>query len=104
MNFRVLDYDIFKDEKGRDQAWIHIEINNGEEIWTKAERLTSEDVALLISDKNNLNLIAQAMANRALLTRPAEKIEEVHRREIELEEKKLEVLREEQKLNELKNK
>ena len=102
MNFRVLDYDIFKDEKGRDQAWIHIEINNGEEIWTKAERLSLDDVALLASDKANLNSIAQAMAERALLTRPAEKIEEAHRREIELEEKKAETLQKEIRLKELK--
>jgi len=102
MEYRVLNYDIFKDDKGKDQAWVHIEIINDGELWTKAERLSLDDAALLASDKINLNLIAQAMAERALTTRPTEKIEEAHRREIKLEEKKAETLQEEIRLEELK--
>lgn len=102
MQYRILGHDVFKDSKGNDQAWVHIEVITEDDIWTKAERLNPDDVALLVADASNLNTVAQAMAERAVIRRPGEKAEESHRREVELEEKKLEVTKEEIRLEEIK--
>ena len=88
MNYRLLTCDKFQQD-GINQVFMHIEVNTGTEIWGKAARLPASEVAMIFADDANIPIIAQAMADRAVIARPAELVEEAHRREISIEQIKL---------------
>lgn len=93
MEIRNLIKDLWIDEKGINQCFMQIEINDGTEIWTKAERLISTDVARIMNSPTGVDEVSIEMANRAVLVRPLEKIEEENRRLNDLETAKQETLK-----------
>lgn len=93
MEFRILINDLWKDETGINQVFLQIEINDGIEIWNKAARLCFSEVTQIVADPKSIDEIALNMANRAVLERPQEKVEEENIRMIKLEEAKQETLK-----------
>lgn len=88
MEYRILEHNLFKDQTGKDQLFLYIEIQKDGDIWRKAERCCPSDIALVVEDKKNIDDVAKRFAERCVLLRPKEIEEEEHRKKIELEEAK----------------
>lgn len=102
MGYRILANNLWVDTKGDTQIFLHIEVNNGLEIWGKAARLSPDDVARVVAVPSAIDDIAFEMESRALITRPQEKIEDEERKAIALAQIKLETAQEEVKAAQLK--
>jgi len=102
MEFRILNNDLWINKEGNHELFLQIEINDGKEIWRKAARLPAEEVALVVADAKAINDIALRMANRAVITRPQEKIDEENERIYRLEQIRLEAAQEESKVEQIK--
>jgi hypothetical protein len=102
MEFKILTNNIWVDQDGIDQGLLHIEISTETEVWTKAERIPSADAILIKNDPTAVNILAQAMANKAVIQRPAEKIQEEHMRSLESDRLKLETIKAEIELMKMK--
>lgn len=103
MNYRILTNNNWKDENGADQGYLHIEITTETDVWTKAERLPSAEVAQILADPTALNTLALAMANRAVIARPNELAEEASRKAADAQRVQLEMLQAQIELARLQN-
>ena len=90
MNYRILRNESRIGRKGNDETFLHIEVNTGTEVFTKAKWLSPAEIVRVKADSAAIDNIAQAMAERAVIARPALKIQEDRAREIHLERVKLE--------------
>ena len=84
MEYRILNYNLFTDEKGKKQLFLYVEIQNNGDIWRKAERCSPDDVALVEQDETNINDVAKRFAERCVLYRPKELVDEEHRKQVEI--------------------
>ena len=101
MEYRIIDNNLWENAEGNHELFLQIEITNEGEIWRKAVRISSIDVARVVVDSNAINDVALEMANRAVITRPQEKINDENLRLQRLEEIKLEPTQEEARLEQI---
>lgn len=102
MEYRILDNSLWRNSEDKFELFLQIEINDGVEIWNKAARASLEDVALVVADSSAINDVALRMANRAVITRPQEKIDEENEAVYRLEQIRLEVAQEEARVEQIK--
>jgi len=102
MEYRIIDNNLWENAEGNKECFLQIEITDGGEIWRKAARISSVDVAKVVADPNAINAVATEMANRAVIVRPQEKIDDENRRLQRLEEVKLETAQEEARVEQIK--
>ena len=93
MTYRLLDKSIWTDENGKKQGFLHIEVNTGTDIWTVAERLPLADITTMAT-KGGVDAVAKAMADRAVIKRPQDKIDEANRTLLQIEQAKLDTAKE----------
>jgi hypothetical protein len=101
MTYRILDSSLWTDLEGRKQGFLHIEVNTGTEVWTKAERLPLADIDTMAT-KGGVEAVALAMAERGVISHPQEKIAEEQAYVLRLEQVKLETAQEVTKAEALK--
>lgn len=89
MTYKIITNDLWV-EKGITQIFLQIEITDKDEVWTKAARLHSSDVARVVADPTQINAIALDMANKAVARKPKEKLDEEYEKTMALEKVKLE--------------
>jgi hypothetical protein len=102
MEYRILDNSLWRNSEDKFELFLQIEINDGVEIWNKAARISLEEVALVVADSSAINDVALRMANRAVITRPQEKIDEENNRLYMLEQVRLEAAQEEARVEQIK--
>jgi len=102
MEHRILINNLHQNEKGEYGLLLQIEIINDGELWNKAEMCNAEDIALVVADPTAINDVALRMAQRAVIARPAEKLQEEHNRSKEIDELKLETIKQQVLLEKLK--
>ena len=102
MEIKILTNNLWTDDKGENHILLHIEINDGTEVWTKAELLAFSDVERVIADESAINDVALEMANKAVLMRPSEKVEEEYQKQLRMEQTKQETLSIELELEKVK--
>ena len=91
MTSRIVRFEKTKDSNDNDEVFLQVEVNDGTEVFCRAEWLSSSDVALVMADENNINAIAVLVANRAVVARPAAKAAEEYDKALALEKIKLEI-------------
>jgi hypothetical protein len=101
METKILTNNFWTDDNGN-HVLLHIEINDGSEVWTKAELIAPSDVQRVMDDALAINDIATELANKAILMRPAEKSEEEYQRILKMEQVKQENLSLELELEKVK--
>ena len=102
MEYRIIDNNLWENAEGNKECFLQIEITNEGEIWRKAARISSVDVARVVADSNAINDVALEMANRAIITRLQEKIDTENARLLKIEEVKLETVQEEARVEQIK--
>jgi hypothetical protein len=85
MDFRILRNESRISRTGADERFLLIEIDDGNELYTRAEWLTPADAAQVIEDPTYLDIVALAIAQRGIRDRPAAKAREEHARAVQLE-------------------
>lgn len=73
MSHRIIRWEKSKGRKGNDEIFVHVEVNDGTEIYHKAEWLLPSDVARVIKNEKAIDTIATEIHDRAVLDRPAHK-------------------------------
>lgn len=102
MEYRILTNDLFKNNEGNYELFLHIEINDGKEIWNKAARLSASEVARVVADPKAIEDVALEMANRAVISRPQEKLDDENNRQIQLAQLALDTAQENTKQEQIK--
>jgi len=90
MTSRIIRWEKRKDSQGLDEVFIHVEVDDGEEVYSKAEWLVSSDVALVLADENYINTVATQVANRAVRERPTTVAHLEHERAMQIENARVE--------------
>lgn len=72
MKVRILRLEKAKDSSGNDEIFMMVEANTGDSIYTRAEWLTADEVIAINSDDSQKNIIAEEMAERAVLAKAQE--------------------------------
>jgi len=102
MEHRILINNLGQNEAGEYGLLLQVEINNGTEIWTKAEMCNAEDIALVVADPTAIIGVASRLAARAVIARPNEKEQEEFNRLKGIEDTKLETIKQEVLLEKLR--
>ena len=102
MNYRIIRQEVRKDREGNDEVFLHVEIDNGLELYPRAEWLSPDDVKAVLADKTAIDGIASQVADRAVRNRPAQKVQIEHDRLMAIEQVKLETASKELELEMLK--
>ena len=102
MEHRILINNLGQNPEGIYGLLLQVEIINEGELWTKAEMCNAEDIALVVADQTAINDVALRLAQRAVIARPTEKEQEDFNRSKEVDELKLETIKQQVLLEKLK--
>ena len=90
MTYRILNNESRKGRNGEDEMFLCVEINDGKEIYRKAEWLTPTEVAAVVADPRAIDGYALAMAERGVIARPGLVADELRAHDLRVDEVKLE--------------
>jgi hypothetical protein len=72
MKVRILRFEQTQDSSGNPEIFMMVEANTGTGLYHRAEWLTSEEVAAITADISQKTIIAEEMADRAVLAKTQE--------------------------------
>ena len=104
MKHRIIRQEVRKDRDGNDEVFLHVQIDDGVELYDRAEWLSPADVKAVLADETAIDGIAAQLAERAVRNRPAQKAQAEHDRVMAIEQVKLETAAKELELEMLKGK
>lgn len=72
MKVRILRFEQTQDSSGNPEIFMMVEANTGAGLYHRAEWLTDEEVAAINADISQKTIIAEEMAERAVLAKAQE--------------------------------